>query len=260
MNNKLLIPLAFLGFSLLFSCQKEKITGSGKVESNSDFTQPFNGVISELDCDLMIYPPLKNKKGGYTPDSLYTIIILAQHNVFKAIEWPRINGNIVLRLQENKHLMPGYHRIAIKIYAPDISYLQLNAPGSVNFNFSDTVKRSYLDCTNTGTGIINLHHIKYRYMNINQTGSGYILADSTGQVTQENIINSGTGRINLLDIKSDSVNATISNSGDVSVFAKYYINCTLSNSGNLFYLDSMPSFPAPIIKSNKTGTGSIIHL
>ena len=261
----IILSFIFLIWVLSFtSC--EKISGNAQTQKYEQQLQPFNGILLQLDCELTFKLPQTSKNSDTThesdtiskPDTLYKIIVWAQSDIYNAIETQILNGNIVIRLKENT-IIKNYDPIRIEVFAPDISFIQMNSPGSISIILNDTLKRSYLECYNNGTGTINLHSVNYSYLNMELTSSGYIYADSIGFVKTAVLINSGTGRINILNVPIDSVTIRNSGAGDISACARGLLDGTISSSGNIYYLKADTSTKL-LVKSNITGTGKLIRL
>jgi hypothetical protein len=264
MKNIILSLLILIWILSFTSC--EKIPGNAKTQKYEQQLQPFNGILLQIDCELTFKLPEPSNRSDRPdqfgtisePDTLYKIIVWAQSDIFNAIETPILNGNIVVRLKENK-IIKDYEPIRIDVFAPDISFIQMNSPGSISININDSLKRPYLECYNYGTGTINLHSVNFSYLNMNLASSGYIYADSLGSVNTAVITNSGTGRINLLNVTIDSVTMQNTGKGDISACVRGFLDGTISSSGNIYYLRADTTTKL-LIKSNITGTGKLIRL
>jgi hypothetical protein len=252
----------FIGFFLIISIPScEKIAGDGISVSDVRVLVPFNGIRLILDCDVSFilsdtvtrFDPI-NQTWYKKDSSLYKVIIRTESNIKNLIETPVVNGRLVIRLQEDK-ILRSYDRIKVEIRAPDISYVEMTGPGSLNISLRDNITRPFLDCTVTSQGSLNLRHIKYSYLKINIPGPGYAFCDSTGRVNTIELATAANGDINLFNILADTVYASVKGTGEISVSVDSLLNGTISGSGNIWYKGVKPE-----VKSNITGTGRIIHL
>jgi|WetSurMetagenome_2_1015567.scaffolds.fasta_scaffold230472_1 hypothetical protein len=247
--------MVFLTYFLFISCQKHEGYGEIKLQEESKL-ESFNGLQLELDCNVTV--KLIEENDTLETDTLYKYTIWTKDIIYEQIEKSITNGNLVIRLKENQHIS-NYDPITIEVTAPDLSYIMMKSPGTITLNSKKSKNRSYLDCINMGSGTINLHRINYSFLKVNQTGSGYVYADSTGISKSALLLNAGSGRINLLNVVIDSLTANISGSGDISASIRQYLDGKISGAGNILYMVT-DTTKQPVIKSNITGTGKIIHL
>ena len=251
-------PLCGLFFLVILnSCNKEKVKGDDNYADRIRVLSPFNGIVSQLDCEIRVFPRDTSYNNSIGKGNPYYAIINAPENIDYVIETPVESGNLVIKLRPETYIS-NYNHILVTVIVPDLAYLEMNSPGSVSFYYNDMINHPYIECINNGPGTINFHKIRYRYMKLLLAGSGYVFADSICFTAKMDVQNLGSGSFNLLGISADTVSVLVRNDGDVSVFVRKYLDGTISGSGNILYQD--PDSTRATVKSNITGTGKIIRL
>jgi hypothetical protein len=264
MKSRTLIVISL--FLALISASCDKVAGDDIRVTDVRTSVPFNGIRVTMDCDVsfVLSDTATRSDTLFQPDTVivfhkkdsanYKVIIWTEDNLKGYIETPVINGKLVIRVREDK-ILRSYDRIRVEVRAPGLSYVEMTGPGSMIISLNDQVIRPFLDCTISNKATLNLRHIRYSYLKINMTGPGYAFSDSTGWVKTADLTTSSDGNISLFNIKADTVFATVKGAGDISVTVDSLLDGTISGSGNIWYQGVKP-----VIRSNITGTGQIIHL
>ena len=230
----LVLAVALVGAS---SCKK--INGKGDVVSEKRDISGYSGI--SLSCEGDVY---------YTPDSVYSLEILAQQNIIDVIETYTDGGTLIIKVRD--HYVIGKHDpVTINISAPHVSYF--NVSGSGAFHLRNVIEEPAIEFGISGSGNISASTIYANDLNATISGSGNVSAIA-GTANFEHLNISGSGDIDFVNIVADTVYATISGSGDIKVNVIKLLDGTISGSGSIGYLGN------PVVNSHISGSGSIYHL
>jgi hypothetical protein len=223
-----------LGIAVFSSCHK--ITGKGDIVSENRIVTAYTGINLSIEGDVY-----------YTPDSIYSLEIIAQQNVIDAIETFVESGRLIIKLKD--HTILGKHDpIQININAPHVSAFDLS--GSAAFHLFPVIQENQVSLGISGSGNIDAATIHSDDLQVNISGSGNVVV-TDGSTNFEHLNISGSGNIDLVNVVADTVYATISGSGDIRVTVIKYLDGTISGSGNIRYLGN------PIINAHISGSGTI---
>ncbi|HTX88080.1 MAG TPA: head GIN domain-containing protein [Bacteroidales bacterium] len=224
---------------LLTVASCSKIKGKGDVVSTKRTVTGYTGISLDIDGTV-----------NYTPDSVYTLEILAQQNIADVIETNTDDGKLVIKYQAHK-IIGKHDAITINITAPHTTLFNISGSGS--FSLHNPIEEPVIRLQISGSGSTSAQALTANDLQVSISGSGSVWANS-GVANYEHLDISGSGNIDLTNVIADSTYATISGSGDIRVNVLKYLEGTISGSGSILYNGN------PIINSHISGSGSIKHM
>lgn len=239
MKSLKLIPVLFLVTSFT-SCKKHlfnSIKGKGETVTETRNLSGFNKISLSIDGDL-----------SYVQDSVYFVEISAQQNVLDVITTDIDAGR--LKIGSSKWIRK-HNGIKIVVHSPDLRALDLN--GSGNIESPSDITTAWLELNVSGSGNITLASVHTDELEGKISGSGNIVI-SGGAVTNQRATISGSGNVEMGDLTANSSDAKISGSGSITVWVLDELKATISGSGNIRYKGN------PIVNTNISGSGSVIHI
>jgi hypothetical protein len=243
MNKNILIGIAVIILSFLMSaCNKDNflIKGQGSSVENTRNPGSFNGVSLCISATVEIHK-----------DSIFRVVLWGQQNILNVIE-TQVSGNRLKINLERGTTLRKYDPITIKIYLPNLEYVDVSGSGDVigidDFNATD------LQTAISGSGNITIKGTISNSFKANISGSGNIRHTGTGTCNSADYTISGSGDINAEWLKVNDVDAKVSGSGDILLAAEKTLNATISGSGNIKYRGT------PNVTKNISGSGKVTQI
>ncbi|AFL97829.1 head GIN domain-containing protein [Ornithobacterium rhinotracheale] len=208
-----------------------------------------NGNVVERNYDLSRFQKLDmlgSMDVVYYKSNSYRATVVVDENIqpYVLVE----EGNNTLRLK----MKPGsfsYKKLLIKVYAPDLSSVDLIGSGDFKANDKITANKFWGAVSGSGNfrGTLDCEKVEMAI-----SGSGDV---KVGGKTQDlNVRISGSGNFNGKSLQSENANIKVSGSGDVTVFATESLDAVVSGSGDVRYLGN------PRLNTKTSGSGSIHKL
>lgn len=222
------------------SCNKEHVglvIGRGSSTSTTLDKTDFSGIDLSIPANVT-----------YTQDSVYSVVISAQSNVQKVIEFK--NEGSILKITSRKGII-RHNPINITIHSPSINSLAVSGSGKIEVQ--GQIITNALDLDVSGSGKITLPFLKTQSIKTSVSGSGNITV-SGGTADSEYLTSSGSGNTKLEDLESKQSDAQASGSGNISLWCTQKLNARLSGSGKISYRGS------PEVNSHTSGSGKIVRL
>lgn len=195
MKKLFFIPIVLV--TVLMSCSKDDITGSGNLNSEFREVDYFTKVKSEGVFEVNI-----------TQGTTQSVEIIADNNVLNKINTRVVNNELRLYLDDG-----NYQKINLEV---NITVLRLNG------------------LENDGAGNMYAFNIQEEgSFSIENYGSANILIE--GSAGSLNIENEGSGNIMAFDFLVNDCNIEIEGSGDVEVSCSDNLNVEIDGSANVYY-------------------------
>ncbi|MNV34669.1 hypothetical protein D3C71_1260960 [compost metagenome] len=237
----IVLTLVAIGIAVSFtSCKKHlfnSIKGKGETVTETRNLSGFNKISLSINADVI-----------YVQDSVYFVEISAQQNVLNVITTEINAGNLKI---ESSRWIRKHDGIKIKIHSPDLRAMDLS--GSGNMESSSDILTTGLELNVSGSGNITLASVHSNELEVKISGSGNISV-SSGEVTNQKATISGSGNVKMSDLTANNSDAKISGSGSISIWAVDQLKATISGSGDIRYKGN------PIVNTNISGSGSVIHI
>lgn len=197
MKNLLIIPIALV-LTLLSSCTKEPINGSGYLSSENRNVANFTKVSSDGVFEVTI-----------TQGTIQSVEIIADNNIINKVITNVVDSELRLYLDDDYNYT-GIN-LQVNIVVPSINGIKNSGVGTVSIFDIDT--QDNFDINNSGSG------------NINMEGSAKSLT----------LKNEGSGRINGFQFAVDNCNVNIIGSGDCKINCTNNLYVRIEGSGNVYY-------------------------
>lgn len=223
----------------VISCKK-KVSGDGPVVTQERSVGDFNRLRVQLDAVTYV-----------TQESGKKVVIEAQQNILDVIETPVLDGQLRIRIKEDKRL--GSHNpIVVRISNSVLNGLEVDGSGDLVVTSALQASDLYLEVSGSGSVKAGELTVAGR-LSANISGSGGILALGGFAENGEFKI-SGSGWIDLLPVKVKRVDANISGSGDIRTSVRDLLEGKISGSGSILYQGS------PAVNTKISGSGSVRKL
>ncbi|ULQ57184.1 DUF2807 domain-containing protein [Flavihumibacter rivuli] len=178
------------------------------------------------------------------------VVIEAQQNIIDRIE-TYISGNeLKVKVRDNT-VLRNHEEIRILVSGPMAE--KISQHGSGEIHIKDRFQPANLRLESNGSGRISIDQLETGFLDARIEGSGDILV-SQGRLRKEKAVISGSGRFELLNLEADTAYTQTNGSGDIRLWAREYLDCRISGSGNVAYKGS------PQINLSVSGSGKLIHL
>lgn len=203
----------------LTGCEDNVIKGDHNVVSRERKVSNSSKIRLEGSLDLIL-----------VPDTVSRVRIVADENLIPYIATD-VKGN-VLEIRSEPHVsFSSYSRCDIYVSVPDLSSLEIIGSGDVKA-VGEMQSEGKLTLRIIGSGNIDMpFHGPEVVSSI--TGDGDIVLSGTTKNAQISI--AGSGDYKAFGLKSETSTASISGSGDISLFAEYKLNAKISGSGDIRY-------------------------
>jgi len=212
MKSMVILPIVLL-VTLIMSCTKDSISGSGELTSEFRNVANFTKVNSEGVFELMI-----------TQGSTQSLEIIGDDNIIPEIKTNVVDNELRLYLDDDHN----YKDITLKVNITVLSITSIKNSGVGNISI---------------LGVDTIDNF-----NVYNSGTGDITIDGSAQsLTLEN---EGTGKFKGFQFAIDDCNVTIVGSGDCEINSENTLNVRIEGSGDVHYIGS-PTIEADISGSGK---------
>lgn len=212
MKSIAILPIVLM-LTLLTSCSKDPITGSGELTSEFRNVTNFTKVSSEGVFEIMI-----------TRGTSQSVEIIGDDNIIQEVKTNVIDNELILYLDDDNNYK-------------DIS-LQVN----IMVSSINSIK-------NYGVGDISILGVETTdNFNVHNSGTGDISIEGSAQsLTLEN---EGSGKFDGFLFAIDDCNVNIVGSGDCEINSANHLNVHIEGSGDVYYI-GLPTIEADISGSGK---------
>jgi hypothetical protein len=236
---KLLI--AVLSLVTITSCSAQwgkKIKGNGVYKTIERTTDDYDSVSISgwFDVDLV-----EGNEGEIT--------ITGEENLLEYIITEVKDGQLIIKVEDNKNLQPSKWKNSIEIIIPVEEIEALSLSGSGDVVSKKTLKTNRFKMTMSGSGDIALP-IEANTISATMSGSGDM--QLSGSTNDFKATISGSGNIKAYELEAEDVEATISGSADMQVIANKSIKARVSGSGDIRYRGNPDK-----INTKLSGSGSV---
>lgn len=203
---------------VMFSCRKERITGSGPVSTEQRNVSGFSSVNVNGSSKVFI-----------TQGNTIDVKVIAYSNLIPYLETKVQNETLLIAYKSNANIQNDNSEIYITM--PVLTSLTTSGSGNINStgNFSD------ID-----------------HLNVSISGSGNISIEK-GVAKSYSISISGSGNVNSFGLSAKLADVNISGSGNAELTVLENLKARINGSGNIYYMGN-PS----IINSDISGSGKLI--
>jgi hypothetical protein len=217
MKSIVILPIVLL-VTLITSCTKDPISGSGELTSEFRNVANFTKVNSEGVFEVLI-----------TQGATQSVEIIGDDNIIPEVKTTVVDNELRLYLDDDHN----YKDITLKvnITVPSITSIKNNGVGNISISGVDTIDN--FNVYNSGTGDISIE----------------------GSAKSLTLKNEGTGKFEGFLFTVDDCNVTIVGSGDCEINSANTLNVRIEGSGDVHYIGSPIievdiSGSGKIIKSN----------
>jgi len=235
-NMKRILLLLLAPLSLV-SCEKEVISGSGSIITQTRNIAPFHSVETHYDISAnIVYGTAQDLKvNGYA-------------NLLDILETEVENGILKLRYNKRYNKVKNGNVVAT-IVVPVLT--QVTTHGSGNISVSHITNATSFTAQIHGSGNIWIDHMLSPNVVANVHGSGDIhIATSQFQNVTFRIY--GSGDVDARDSQVKDAVASVYGSGDIFVRVSDNLDATIHGSGNVNYWGN------PVIQSSLHGSGRVV--
>lgn len=221
-TKQLALTLAILATSFAQAqwSSKGKITGNGNVITQQKTTASYDGIAVTGFFDVVL---VEGKEGNIT--------IKGEENLLEYINISVENNQLKIASEKNKYISPSKGKEII-ITVPFESISKVAMTGSGDVTTKNPIESKSFQVQLTGSGDMNLD-VRASNIDVTLTGSGDInLSGSTAEITT---VLSGSGDIDTSKLKAQTADATVSGSGDTTVYCTEIIRARVSGSGDIQY-------------------------
>lgn len=198
----------------------EKIKGNGKVISKKRTTASYDGIAITGFFDVEL---VSGKEGNIT--------IKGEENLLPYIKVEVVDKVLKISTEKNKYISTSKGS-EIVIVVPFESIDQVSLTGSGDVVTKNSIKSKSFSAKLIGSGDMNLD-VESNDFDVNLSGSGDMVL--TGKTENFNSNLNGSGDIDAGDLKAKNVKATVSGSGDNTVFCSESLHARVSGSGDIEY-------------------------
>jgi len=221
----------------LAACDKEFISGSGNVITETRAVAPFTDVIA--DGSLHVY--LRQGTDG-------PVEVTAEDNVLRAID-TYVSGNTLhVRIKSGVKLRSFKD---IDIYVNSSNYNSVHFSGSGSVECLDTIKTNRFEYKIDGSGNTRLKVATDRLeTEINGSGNIQLFGNATSFTSTIN----GSGDVGGLDLYCQDASILVKGSGGHTINVSHSLDVSIRGSGNVKYKG------AATVNSDIQGSGRVIKL
>ena len=198
----------------------QKIKGNGKVISEKRTTASYDGIAITGFFDVEL---VSGKEGNIT--------IKGEENLLPYIKVEVVDKVLKISTEKNKYISTSKGS-EIVIVVPFESIDQVSLTGSGDVVTKNSIKSKSFSAKLIGSGDMNLN-VESNDFDVNLSGSGDMVL--TGKTENFNSNLNGSGDIDAGDLKAKNVKATVSGSGDNTVFCSESLHARVSGSGDIEY-------------------------
>ncbi|MCE1198202.1 MAG: DUF2807 domain-containing protein [Marinilabiliales bacterium] len=187
-------------------------------------------------------------------DSVQSVMVKANEETIKKMSVELSGKKLIIRYPNNSWFdtkwTPG--EVTVYVSMPQIDALSQSGSGTILAEGNLTSR--ILELYDSGSGSIQLLHLKADKISATVAGSGMIQLD--GQATNEEfkMMVSGSGSVKAPSFKSKHVSVIITGSGNCIVHAEESLHCKIAGSGGVTYYGN-PSIEQTLIGSGKVKEG-----
>ena len=212
MKNIVILPIVLL-LTLISSCSKDPITGSGELNSEFRNVANFTKVSSEGVFEVMI-----------TQGTTQSVEIIGDDNIMQEVKANVVDDELRLYLDDDNN----YKDITLKvnIIVPSINSIKNYGVGNISILDVDTIANFIV--YNSGTGDISIE----------------------GNAKSLTIKNEGSGEFEGFQFAADECNLKIIGSGDCKINCANNLNVRIEGCGDVYYIGT-PTIEADISGSGK---------
>jgi hypothetical protein len=226
----------FLSITLLSSCKKDFIRGSGHVVSETRSVGNFT--------DVEIFGPFEVQLiSANTPG----IEIRAEDNVISAIETGVRDNSLFIRIRSSVHLRS---HLPIRVYVSNSTFQRAKFNGSGTLTCKDTIKTSLFKYEVNGSAVADLA-VKTDNLYVTVNGSGYTTLG--GACKNLNGTINGSGNVDAWDLPTPVADVTINGSGEFRVLASEHLTARIRGSGTIRFKGTAD------LESDIQGSGRVIR-
>ena len=215
----LALSIAIMGTGDTFAqWSNKKVVGNGNVTTKTVNTGSYDAVkgIGSMDVHL--------KKGAEG-----TITVKTDDNLQEYIVVEVENNTLKIRTKKNYNLKT---KKGIHVYVPFDDISEVSLTGSGDIDTEDPIESDNLEIKVTGSGDVALE-VAATTVDATVTGSGDIVV--TGTTTNLDVRVTGSGDFDGDGLRSENTEATVSGSGDASVYASKWLKARVHGSGDIQY-------------------------
>ena len=212
MKSLIILPIVLI-LTMISSCTKDPISGSGELKSELRNVANFTKVNSEGVFEVLI-----------TQGTTQSVEIIGDDNILPEVKTTVVGNELRLYLDDDHN----YKDITLKvnIIVPSITSIENSGIGNISISGVDTTDN--FNVYNSGTGDISIE----------------------GTAKSLTLENEGTGKFKGFLFAVDDCNITIVGSGDCEINAATTLNVRIEGSGDVHYIGS-PTIEADISGSGK---------
>ena len=198
----------------------EKFKGNGKISTQTRTTASYDAIVVTGFFDVEL---VSGKEGGIT--------VKGEENLLPLIKVEVIDQQLKIYTKKNTYVSSSKGK-QIVITVPVESINMISLTGSGNITSKSRIQSNSFSAKLIGSGDMKLE-VESNDIEVNLSGSGDLkLAGVTENLTSN--LN-GSGDIDASNLKAKNVNATVSGSGDTSVFCSLSIYARVLGSGAIEY-------------------------
>lgn len=231
-----LLLLAVFSITLA-SCDKEILSGSGNIVTESRAVVPFTDVVA----DGSLHVHLRQDTDG-------PVEVTAEDNIMRVID-TYVSGNTLhVRIKSGVKLRSVRD---IDIYVHSAHYNSLHFSGSGSVESLDTIRTDRFEYKIDGSGNTRLRVVTAR-LETEINGSGNI--QLFGEAASFNSIINGSGDVSGLDLYCQDANILVKGSGGHTINVSRSLDVSIRGSGDVKYKGSAS------VSSDIQGSGRVIKL
>lgn len=215
---RLLLLSLFAFCTLLFSCKKDKITGTGLIITEPREVANFYSVTVNGSSDVYI-----------SQGNNFEVKVKAYENLLPYLETKLQNGALLISYKNNSNISNDNS----EIYITMPSLVALSTSGSGDINSSG----NFLNADNFSATI---------------SGSGNINIENSAANQFKGTI-SGSGNLNCFGLVAKAALITIGGSGNAKITVLQNLTASIKGSGNVYYKGA-----TAVVQSEITGSGQVI--
>ncbi|MBF4490911.1 DUF2807 domain-containing protein [Flavobacterium sp. JLP] len=210
---------AFL-ISFMTNAQSNKITGNGKVTTDTRTTSEYDAIkiSGSFDVDLVA-----GKEGK--------IILKGEENILDAIIVEVEENTLKIYVKKNTNIRSSIGK-KVQVTVPFDKISELSLAGSGDIQSKSTIKNDKFLAKLSGSGNFDLA-IDSSSLELNLSGSGNV--HLKGNASNFTTKLSGSGDIDASDLKSKNVDVNVSGSGNSKVNCNESLTARVSGSGDIKY-------------------------
>jgi hypothetical protein len=233
------VLLAGASVALPAAAWGERVTGSGKVVTETRQLGSFEGVALSGSMDLLV-------RQGATQ----VVEISADDNLLPLLETEVSGSGADARLQvrwKKGVSISTRTPTRVTVTVPRLTSLVASGSGDMRMERFETPA---LSVRVSGSSDTRFEQLFTESLDISISGSGDV--DGVGRAKKLKISISGSGDVKLREMKSDEVSISIAGSGDASVHADKALEVRIAGSGDVTYTGN-----ASTVSSKVAGSGSV---